>query len=56
MCRFNDTAVLNCAPILKLFGMSLLNRSFAVNRTDNCSFLSVSRVTHPLLRGARIFI
>ena len=32
MCRFNDTAALNCAPILKLFGMSLLNRSFAVNR------------------------
>ena len=32
VCRFNDTVVLNCAPILKLFGMSLLNRSFAVNR------------------------
>ena len=32
VCRFNDTAVLKCAPILKLFGMSLLNRSFAVNR------------------------
>ena len=31
MCRFDDTAVLNCAPILS-FGMSLLNRSFAVDR------------------------
>ena len=32
MCRFNDTTVLNCAAIFKLFGTSLLNRSFAVSR------------------------
>ena len=48
MCRFNDTTVLNCAPILKLFGMSLLNRSFAVNNRNKTKELAIrGRTTLP---------